>query len=229
MIQFDLTTLPEELGDSGLATASNAVIVQLYKLKLPNIPNADPVTGARFPSLVRIYAQCHLRRLLMFLEGGFYEYNEQRHLLAFAAARSIYESIATFHDFSTRLCTLLDEGRFEEATVFLRGRTFATRLPEHLEEDRSNNVTSILTLVQKVNKKVADFEDAYNRMSEFVHPNAFGSTIHFYTPGKEVATFHDNGKNQTHALTYLILASFLSALFLADVAEIELRLKNITA
>jgi hypothetical protein len=45
MIQFDLKNLPEELGESGLATAANAVVVQLYKVKIPNIPNADPLTG----------------------------------------------------------------------------------------------------------------------------------------------------------------------------------------
>jgi hypothetical protein len=229
VIQFDVSKLPDEITEPDLVVAANAVVEQLYKLKIPNIPLADPETGARFPSLVRIYIQCHLRRLLMFLEGGFHEYNEHRPLLAFAAARSMYESIAAFHNFSTQLCKLLDDNKFEEAAAFLMSRTFATRLPEHLEPDGSNNVTSILTLVQKLNKKVKDFEDAYNRMSEFVHPNAFGSTVHFHTITEDVATFHDTGQSPTQPLSYLILASFLSALFIANIAEIENRLKTISA
>jgi hypothetical protein len=159
MIQFDVSKLTDEITEPDSVVAANAVVEQLYNLKISSIPLADPETGARFPSLVRIYIQCHFRRLLMFLEGGFQEYNEQRPLLVFAAARSMYESIAAFHDFSTQLCKLLDDNKFNEAAAFLMGLTFATRLPEHLEPDGSNNVTSILTLVHKLNKKVKDFED----------------------------------------------------------------------
>ena len=53
--------------------------------------------------------------------------------MAVAAARSMYESIASFHDFSTNICKLLDDANFKAATELLMDRAFATRLPEHLE------------------------------------------------------------------------------------------------
>ena len=211
-----------------LVIAANAIIEALYKLKVTTVPLPDPETGTRFPSLVRIYVQSHLRRLIMFLEGGVHEHEQQRPLFAIGAARSMYESIASFHDFSAQLCRLLDQKDFKEAGELLLGRAFATRLPDHLEADRSNKVVNIITQVQRLDKRVKGFEDTYNRMSEFVHPNAYGSLIHFHSRDGDQTIFYDNGKPSTHGLTYLILASFLTVLFVANVAEIENRLKEIT-
>jgi hypothetical protein len=111
----------------------------------------------------------------------------------------------------------------------LLGRAFATRLPEHLDPDESNKVVNVVTQVQRLSKSVAGFEDAYNRMPEFVHPNAYGSVIHFHSLEDDHAVFYEKGKPSTQGLTYLILASFLSALFVANVTEIENRIKTITA
>jgi hypothetical protein len=229
MIQFDVKNIPTEIKEPDLVIAANAVIEALYKLKVDTVPLPDPVTGARFPSLARIYIQTHLLRLLMFLEGGVHEHEQQRPLFAIAAARSMYESIASFHDFSTQLCQKLDKGEFEEAAELLLGRAFATRLPEHIDPDESNKVVNVVTQVHRLSKSVAGFEDTYNRMSEFVHPNAYGSVIHFHSLEGDHAVFYENGKPSTQGLTYLILASFLSALFVANVTEIENRIKTITA
>jgi hypothetical protein len=158
-----------------LVIAANAVIEALYKLKVDTVPLPDPATGATFPSLSRIYIQTHLLRLLMFLEGGVHEHEQQRPLFAISAARSMYERIASFHDFSTQLCQKLDKCEFNEAAELLLGRAFATRLPEHIDPDESNKVVNVVTQVHRLSKSVAGFEDTYNRMSEFVHPNAYGS------------------------------------------------------
>ena len=181
MIQFDVTKLPGEIEEPELVVAANAVIVALYKLKVDTVPLPDPVSGARFPSLARIYIQSHLLRLLMFLEGGIHEHEQQRPLFAISAARSMYESIASFHDLSTQLCQKLDKDEFKEAAELLLGRAFATRLPEHIDPDQSNKAVNVVTQVQRLSKSVAGFEEAYNRMSEFVHPNAYGSVIHFHS------------------------------------------------
>ena len=229
MIQFDIANLPTEIEAPDLVAAANSVVQALYNLKVDTVPLPDPVSGARFPSLARIYIQTHLLRLLMFLEGGVHEQEQQRPLFAITAARSMYESIASFHDFSTQLCQLLDNGEFEEAANLLLGRAFATRLPEHIDPDQSNKVINVVTQVQRLSKSVAGFEDAYNRMSEFVHPNAYGSVVHFHSMEGDHAVFYEKGKPSTQGLAYLILASFLSALFVANVTEIENRLNAITA
>jgi hypothetical protein len=65
-------------------------------------------------------------------------------------------------------------------------------------------------------------------MSEFVHPNAYGSIIHFHSLDGDDTIFYDNGKPTNDGLTYLISASFLSVMFVANVTEIESRLKDIT-
>lgn len=225
MIQFDVTNPPVDVSEPALIDAANEVLKQLYELKVPSILVPDPRTGIRLPGLVRTYIQCHLRRLLMFAEGGLDEYQKGRPLLAFAAARSMYESIAVFYDFTTQFNRLVDTGDIDEARKFLMGRTFATRLPEHLEPDLSNKVVSVVTHVQKLDKKIAQFEETYDRMSEFVHPNAFGSTVHFHKLDGDVATFSDVGNFPTQPLTYLISASFLSSLFLACIAELEIRFR----
>ena len=224
MIQFDPACLTDEITEPSLVDVANAALAKLYGLKLLHIILPAQKTGIRFPNMVRTYIQCHLRRLLMFVEGGIDEYEKGRPLLAFTAARSMYESIAAFYDFTTQFNELLDKGDLEGARQFLMSRTFATRLPEHLEPDGSNKAINIVTLVQRLDKKIPQFEEAYNRMSEFVHPNAYGSAVHFHKIENGVATFSDTGGNPTQPLTYLILASFLSSLFLSCIAEIEQRL-----
>jgi hypothetical protein len=101
--------------------------------------------------------------------------------------------------------------------------------PKHIDPDESNKVINVVTQVQRLSKSVAGFEDTYNRMSEFVHPNAYGSVVHFHSMEGDDAVFYEKGKPSTQGLSYLILASFLSALFVANVTEIESRLKAITA
>ena len=103
----------------------------------------------------------------------------------------MYESIASFHDFSTQLFQKLDKGELKEAAELLLGRAFATRLPEHIDPDQSNKVVNVVTQVQRLSKNIAGFEEAYNRMSEFVHPNAYGSVIHFHSLEGDHAVFYE--------------------------------------
>ena len=228
MLQFDVASLPPEDGQRDLVISANAVIRMLYQIKVATVPRLDPETSARLSSVVRIYIQSHLRRLIMFLEGGLHEHEQKRPLFTITAARSMYESIASFHDFSAQICKLLDQNEFKEAANLLRGRAFATRLPEHLELGQSNEAENGVTRADRLPMSLSGFKNIYNRMSEFVHPDTYGSLVQFHSRSRDGqnTTFYDNGKPTNDGLTYLISASLLSVLFLINVAQIENRLKD---
>jgi hypothetical protein len=224
MVQFDENELPDAIVNVEMVRAANGILRQLYKMKVDTIRLDGPDVKPD-PGMTRLYLQSHLRRMLMFLEGGVAEYRAFRPLVAVSAARSVYESVASIHDFCTKFNALIDQSDFTDADQFLQNNTLASRVVEFLEEDRSNEAKNILTKIANLEKQAKGFQESYNKMSEYAHPNALGSVVHYLNVNEDVATFDDRGNMPTRPLTYLILASVHSAWVMGGMLEVEKRLK----
>lgn len=204
MIQFDENELPDAIINAEMVRTANAVLRQLYKMKIDSI-KLDDTMGFPQSGMTRLYLQAHFRRLLMFLEGGVAEYRAARPLVAISAAKSVYESVASIHDFCTKFNAMLDRSDFGGAEQFLTNNSLASRVPEFLEEDKSNEAKNILTKIANLEKLAKGFEESYNKMSEYAHPNALGSVVHYLNVDGDVATFDDRGNLPTQPMGLLAM------------------------
>jgi hypothetical protein len=219
---FDPNIIPAECGTPEYITAVNVFIDRFRERRVPFLPLAGAVRTA---NLVRCYIQAHIRRCIEFLEAGHAEFYAGRSLVTYVCARSNLENIAAFCDFAGSLIPLLEAGDHDTILKFIDARAFWTKIPSFIQEyGETLSARSILTQVDKMNKKYPQFRQAYDHLSDFVHPNALGAVVHFTSIDDGIAAFHDLGKAQHHPLGELIASGFLLGYMEIAIGEIELRL-----
>jgi hypothetical protein len=125
MPPFSRSESPPELDDDHLA-AINAVIARLRGKIVSNISLPGRARGLRTHNLVRGYIQAHLRRMIMFVDGGHAEHP----LLTELASRAIYENVANFCDFAEKLKPLCDANDYAAIDDLVHKSSFTTRLPD---------------------------------------------------------------------------------------------------
>jgi hypothetical protein len=184
------------------------------------------VSGAeRTANLVRSYIQAHIRRCIEYIEAGHAEFYAGRCLVTYACTRANYENVAAFCDFASSVTPLLEAGDHDAIKDFVDATAFSTRIPRFIQQHGETiSARNILTQINKMNKKYELFRQAYDHLSDFVHPNGLGAVVHFVSIGEGMATFHESGKNPFWALADLIASGFLLAHMEIAIAGIEQRL-----
>lgn len=192
------------------------------KLFLPERP-----LGLRLLNLVRGYLQAHLRRMLTFIDGGHAEYLAGRPLMTELASRAIYENVATICDFAEKLNPLCEAADLEAIEKHLNNAAFATRIPSFLakggEEVKAPNV---LTQIDRMGKRYHNFREAYDHLSDIVHPNGLGAVVYFSQIQDGVLKFLDDALTPERAIHSLFIAALLMAFVEIELNEIENRLQN---
>lgn len=221
MSLFDPDIIPAECGTPDYIDAVNKLIELLRARKVLSI---SLVGVERTRNLVRSYIQAHIRRCLTFIEGGHAEFYSGRSLVADACARANYENVAAFCDFAKNLIPLLEAGDNAAIREFVEVRAFATRIPSFVDQQgKGIEARSILTQIDHMKKKYAGYREAYDHLSDIVHPNGLGAVVHFVSidPATRVATFPDTGKNPNWALASLIASGFMLAHMDVAISDIE--------
>jgi hypothetical protein len=223
---FDPHIIPAECGTPEYITGVNALIDRLRETRVPFLFVAG---AARTANLVRCYIQAHIRRCIEYIEAGHAEFYAGRCLVTYACARANYENVAAFCDISSNLIPLLEAGGHNAIREFVDARAFSTRIPSFIQDHGEIiSARSILTQIAKMTKKYELFRQAYDHLSDYVHPNGLGAVVHFVSIEEGIATFHDFGKNQYWALSELIASGFLLAHMEIAIAEIEQRLTSLS-
>jgi hypothetical protein len=173
---------------------ANAVVERLRALRVPQIALPEPGTGLRAPTLVRCYLQAHLRRCLMFLEAGTAEVEAGRPLATELCTRAIYENIATICDFTDKMKALCEAADYSGVEQLVTKAAFVTRIPSFITQHGDDvKAPQILNQIDKMNKRYANFREAYDHLSDIVHPNGMGAVIYFSTIADGCVAFKDSG------------------------------------
>lgn len=140
------------------------------------------------------YLQAHIRRALMFLDGGKHALDGGYSLVALTCARSIYECTACIYDFCERFFDLVAAKDFESASRLVHERSLAIKFDEFRPESDHYNFKpqSILTYIDRLGDEVPGARRTYEQLSEAVHPNAFGAILYFEAVDNGVARYADN-------------------------------------
>jgi hypothetical protein len=205
----------------------NDLLERLRTFLVPRIVLADPITGSRIPNLVRSYIQAHLRRCLLFVDAGVAELNSGRSLVTEFCSRALYEGIATICHFVDEIKPLCDAGDYAAVEQYVSKAAFATRLPSILERHAENKSPNILSLIDKMTKRAADFRKSYDHLSDIVHPNGMGAIVYFATITSGVISFSDEGNNPARARTSLFTISLLLALVELAIVDLEQALRKL--
>ena len=96
------------------------------------------------------------------------------------ATRAIYENVATVCDFTDKLKPLCDAVDYAGIEKHVQKATFSTRIPSLLESSGQDlKAPNILSQIDRMMKRYTEFREAYDYLSEIVHPNGLGAVVYF--------------------------------------------------
>lgn len=185
-----------------LLSLTNQAIERLQAKLLDHVVIRDAPKGLYAPALAQCFIQAHLRRMLMFVEGGYAEFRAGRPLMTEMATRAIYENIAVFCDYSTKLQALCGGS--------------------------NSKATRILNQIDKMDKRVETYREAYEHLSDIVHPNGLGAVIYFGKHDDKVMTFHPQGAMPERAMQALTTAATLLLTVYSELDAMEKSLDALT-
>jgi hypothetical protein len=142
----------------------------------------------------RRYLQAHIRRALMFLDGGKHALDGGYGLVALTCARSLDESAACIYDFCTKFCDMLEAKNIDGAAQMVHERSLHVRFDEFRPSLEGHNFKppSIMKYIDAMEDEVPGARRSYEQLSETVHPNAFGALLYFERQEGDVARYCNN-------------------------------------
>jgi hypothetical protein len=187
-------------------SAANIGIDRLRARQVSEI-EVSILPDALLGSAVQVFFQGHVRRALMFIEGGYEAYLAGRGLVACTCARAIYETLACVLDFCDKLTGYLAEGDFEKTARFVFSRSFATRLKDFIHDELDNTAINVITQIDKVSRHLLPgLREEYDFLSEMTHPNGLGALEHFWETGDDIIKF-SNGTDRDHFIIRTLIGA----------------------
>ena len=142
----------------------------------------------------RRYLQAHMRRALMFLDGGMHALDGGYGLVAITCARSLDELAACIYDFCTKFCDMISAKDIDGAARLVHERSLYVRFEEFrpVLDGHNLNPPSIMKFIDAMELEVPGARRSYEQLSEVVHPNAFGALLYFENEDNGVARYNNN-------------------------------------
>lgn len=226
---FDRDNRPPEIPEV-VVDELNELIGRLRRWKVDRIVLPEPPLGLRVPNLVRSYLQSHVRRCLMFLDGGHAEWIAGRPLVTELCTRSIYENVATICDFTDKLKPMLEGGDYDAVEKHVTHAAFVTRVPSILAQHGAEvKAPQILNQIDRMGKRYPQFRDAYDHLSDIVHPNGLGAVVYFSKIEDGVVTFPEPCNEPDRPLHSLLLSGVLLAFVEIAITKAENGLRELSA
>jgi hypothetical protein len=214
---------------------ANKGINDLRTRLVDKIDCSSILPGLLISSSVQMFFQGHVRRALMFIEGGYDAFLAGRGLVVFACARAVYETFACVCDFCDKLTERLNERNFEKSAAFVSGRIFSTRIQDLVKKETleteimDNTSVNILTQIERLSKSFTWLKGEYELLSERTHPNGLGSVDYFWSSGEDVVIFSNGDIDQDHVARSLVGAGRLLAIMDDRMKVLERELAKVPA
>lgn len=225
---FDKSQATDNTSDQHLDMV-NMLIDRMRARLVDKIELPVPPSGFRLPNMVRGYVQAHLRRIVMFIDGGHAEYLAGRPLMTEMASRAIYENVATLCDFTKKLKPLCDTLDYAGVDKLVTKAAFVTRIPSYIKQYGEHaKAPQILKHVDAMDKVYdGTYRNAYDYLSDIVHPNGLGAVVYFSSIEGDVMTFHARGLSPDRPISSLFLACMLLGTLEMELTEVENGLKKL--
>lgn len=152
----------------------NEIITDLERFKIEEIQVEGHFEKSKLAWKVAILNQALIRRLCEFSNSCTLTWNSTQYVPSLTLARCIIETAAVLSDLDDSIQKCLGEEDLESIDTIIMNRTFSTRLENIFKGDKRYKAINILTLVQKLDKKLEGVFKIYENLSEIAHPNHLG-------------------------------------------------------
>jgi len=150
---------------STIENLNTRLVSVLDKLKSQINPAGPPIIP-KITFMLEQYIQLSLHRIYDLAEETCLAWNRETPSAAFLLCRAAIENIAALYTLELRLSELVNKRELAEIYNTIVERIFWSR-----SVDRLPRATSILTLIKKVDRDHTGFQNVYDTLSEFCHPN----------------------------------------------------------
>ena len=153
--------------------------LSLDQLRTHLIEHLEPVpqtTRARLLRLFEVWQQIYLLRVIDLADVAIEMFSHKRLVPGCTLARSILESVAVHYYLYKKIATHIEQCEPKPIHELLQIGVFGGR-----EESSPENAIQVLTAIKHLDREFKGFEEEYNLLSEYAHPNlrgGFGSYAH---------------------------------------------------
>jgi hypothetical protein len=127
------------------------------------------------------YQHVLLHRLVALMDGAAVAWNSRCTLSCMLSARAVMETFAVMAEFERRVTPLLKEQDLGGLDALAQNGIVASRDPDWIKDNPETAAVSVLTYVDKFNKRAEGFRGHYDMLSERCHPNSLGHNFMFST------------------------------------------------
>src|SRR5262245_27059305 len=165
--------------DRTLVDELNRSVDRLSSLRAVEINRSGKFARSKIAWNLASYQHVLLHRLVALVDGAAVAWNNRCTLAAMLSARALMETFAVMAEFERRVTHLLKGKDLGGLDTLAQNGIFASRDTEWLKEYPETQAISILTYIDKVDKRVEGFRGRYDMLSERCHPNSLGHTFMF--------------------------------------------------
>jgi hypothetical protein len=167
--------------DKDLVGDLNNSLERLNGLRAVEINVSGKFARSKIAWKLVTYQHVLLHRLVALMDGAAVAWNGHRTLSAILSARALMETFAVLAEFERRVERLLKAEDLGELDALAQQGIFASRDPDWIKDNPGTAATSVLTYIDKFDKRIEGFRGHYDRLSERCHPNSLGHNFMFST------------------------------------------------
>jgi hypothetical protein len=157
----------------------NASVERLSGLRSVEINVDGKFARSKIAWKLAIYQHVLLHRLIALMDGVAVAWNSRCTLSAMLSARALMETFAVMAELERRVTCLLEEESLGALDMLAQKGIFASRDEDWIREAPETVAVSVLTYIDKFDKRVPGFRVHYDMLSERCHPHALGHNFMF--------------------------------------------------
>jgi hypothetical protein len=196
--------------DKELIEKINASVSRLCGLRAVQIIVSGPFARSKIAWKLAVYQHVLLHRMVALMDGTAVAWNSRCTLSAILSARAVMETFAILTDLEQRVGTFLQDGNLSELDSLAQKGIFASRDQEWIKQAPDTAATSVLTYIDKLDKKVPGYRAHYDSLSERCHPNSLGHNFMFSNLDRSDGTVRFCDEREPHRNSQMIFAALAS-------------------
>jgi hypothetical protein len=165
--------------DKSLVDELNASLDRLNGLRAVEINVSGKFLRSKIAWKLATYQHALLHRLVALMDGAAVAWNNRCTLSCLLSARALMETFAVMAEFERQVTLHLKEEDLGGLDALAQNGIFASRDSDWINENPATLATSVLTYIDKFDKRAEGFRGHYDMLSERCHPNSLGHNFMF--------------------------------------------------
>jgi len=157
----------------------NAALDRLSGLRAIEINVSGKFARSKIAWKLSTYQHALMHRLVALMDGVAVGWNNRCTLSAMLSARALMETLAVMAEFERQVTRLLKEENLGGLDTLAQNGIFASRDREWTKDYPETQAVSVLTYIDKFDKRAEGFRGHYDMLSERCHPNSLGHNFMF--------------------------------------------------